>query len=357
MGACTSQEFGSTEDEIASVRAFEAELVSKSNKAHGLLNTKELSAFLDKHSSMWAMLAVNLNKSEIECKDIALQLAINLAHTEGAAEAEAGNGSTKDDTTRQSIDEETGLTLSQFHNFRTKYIKSPQGQLEFFQRAVFQVYDFDNNGTLDTNELDSFINVFYNEDSIFSGDSRLPDKKEDFKLLLQKRYDSNHDGVLSFEEIRSVISGKASFDKLTDAELLNPAPSSVNASASLAPAPAPAHTNTEADDTAVATAGTTAIARIVSPVRSDMLPGDDPVYTPLEASTSTSTAATTTTDTGTGTEVAAISIKASDSSNADLTNRGSHSGNMFDDVSSDDEEGEGIFRDSHHPPHSGKHEH
>jgi Ca2+-binding EF-hand superfamily protein len=91
-----------------------------------------------------------------------------------------------------------------------KYILDPKGSLEFFHRTVYKAFDDDNNGVLDRNELDSFLDTFYQVDSIFAGDNRLPSKEE----LLQKLYtyiDNSSKEGLTFEEIQSLIAGKIDF--------------------------------------------------------------------------------------------------------------------------------------------------
>ena len=92
--------------------------------------------------------------------------------------------------------------------FNTKFVLEPKGNLEFFQRTVFAAFDTDNNGVIDDTELDVFVNIFYAADSIFAGDARLPDDKNELKSSIQKNFDQNHDGNLTFEEIRPIISGQ-----------------------------------------------------------------------------------------------------------------------------------------------------
>ena len=44
----------------------------------------------------------------------------------------------------------------------------------FGNRDDFAAFDADDNGYLDYDELDQFLDVFYAADSIFAGDARLP---------------------------------------------------------------------------------------------------------------------------------------------------------------------------------------
>jgi len=136
------------------------------------------------------MLAVNCNLDENSCKDIASKVAFRLAGTTAAK----------------------GMTLQQFHDFRITFIENPEGSLEFFQRTVFEVFDKDSNGVLDPRELQAFVALFYEADSIFAGDSRLPADKEELVRLIRQRFDSNRDGMLSFDELRKVISGTANLN-------------------------------------------------------------------------------------------------------------------------------------------------
>ena len=104
------------------------------------------------------------------------------------------------------------LTKEQFHDFRTRFVESPQGQLEFFHRTVFTAFDDDRNGVLDPAELDRFLETFYAAGSIFKGDARLPEK-DVLRRLVNEKFDTNADGQLSFDEIHALISGKMDFSQ------------------------------------------------------------------------------------------------------------------------------------------------
>ena len=101
-------------------------------------------------------------------------------------------------------------------NKEKRFIKSPQGSLEFFQRTVFRAFDTDNNGVLDNSEMDAFVNLFYEANSIFRGDARLPENKDELKQMIREKFDINNDGVLTFEELRALIAGKVKFDTKAD---------------------------------------------------------------------------------------------------------------------------------------------
>ena len=77
--------------------------------------------------------------------------------------------------------------------------------MEFFHRTVFQVFDQDGNGYLDLEEIDGFLNVFYEAGSVFAGDARLPPSKDDLKHKVVTELDANHDGKFEFEEIRPLL--------------------------------------------------------------------------------------------------------------------------------------------------------
>ena len=151
--------------------------------------------WMERHAEMWAMLAVNINVDEATCRDIAARTALTLVNP-----VQEGVATNTDDL---------GMSYSQFKEFRATYVECPHGSLEFFQKTVFSAFDKDNNGLLDAAELDAFCDIFYAVDSIFISDARLPKEKSEFKSLLKDRFDDNKDGMLSFEEIKVVISGKA----------------------------------------------------------------------------------------------------------------------------------------------------
>ena len=168
------------------------------------LHHAELMEFMERHTELWAMLAVNINVDADTCKDIAVRTALSLVTpTVGDVPTDLDN---------------VGMTASQFKHFHTTYVEDPRGSLDFFQKTVFAAFDKDNNGLLDPAELDIFCGIFYAPDSIFAGDARLPVDKEEFKELLGARFDENKDGMLSFSEIQEVISGKANIWRDTDAE-------------------------------------------------------------------------------------------------------------------------------------------
>lgn len=143
------------------------------------------------------MLGVNLNMSEEKCRQIATDVAFSLAV-----------GKTIRQTKRKRyIKKNRRLTKQEFHEFRANYIVDPKGSQEFFHRTVFATFDKNGNGTLEDKEVDRFLDIFYEADSIFHGDKRLPNDKAQLKRLIHEKLDTNNDGVFSFDELRGLISG------------------------------------------------------------------------------------------------------------------------------------------------------
>lgn len=151
----------------------------------------EINNFVASNSKLWAMLSVNLNRPENECQAVATRVAMELASGLQGEEAL-----------------QTELTKDQFHQFRKQYILDPKGSQEFFHRAVFATFDVDNNSFLDEDELESFLDTFYQSGSIFQGDLRLPPKAELKQSILDK-FDTEGDRRLCFDRVRGVISGTA----------------------------------------------------------------------------------------------------------------------------------------------------
>lgn len=152
----------------------------------------EMANYVASKAELWAMLSVNIpSLTEDDCRQIATRVVMELASGVSGPAAQ-----------------EAELTSRQFHQFKKHYILDPRGSQEFFHRTVFAAFDADGNASLDENELDKFLDIFYEAGSIFKGDARLP-KKHALKQLIYDKLDTNGDGVFSFDEIRSLISGSA----------------------------------------------------------------------------------------------------------------------------------------------------
>lgn len=147
---------------------------------------------------LWAMLSVSLRLEEQDCRLIATDVAYQLAKT-GKSKKSVGDLSAKE--------RKREPTLTELQSF-LDFVKKPKGEQEFFHRTVFRVFDENGKGYLDSDEFGNFLDIFYKAGSIFAGDARLPPKE----LLKEKVFaelDTNGDGKLDFQEIRSLISGGA----------------------------------------------------------------------------------------------------------------------------------------------------
>jgi Ca2+-binding EF-hand superfamily protein len=165
------------------------------------MSHQELVDYIETHAELWAMLSVNIpDVSDRDCKEVAMRVAIELASGSNQR-ADRGDSST---SSRE-------ITHVQFNRFKKEYIDDPKGNLEFFHRTVFQVFDCDNNKVLDSSEIDHFVDLFYDSNSIFAKDARLPEKAV-LKALIYSRFDKNKDGAIDFEEIRGVIAGKVAIN-------------------------------------------------------------------------------------------------------------------------------------------------
>jgi Ca2+-binding EF-hand superfamily protein len=164
---------------------------------NGSLSKEEVSKFIEKNAKLWAMLSVNLNLPEGKCREVATEVANQLAK-------KTKYKSMKD---LNSVEKEREPTVAEFQAFLDD-LADPKFEQEFFHRTVFVVFDQDENGYLDPDELDKFLDVFYEAGSIFAGDVRLPEKAE-LKATALKNLDTNGDGKLDFQEMRSLISGGA----------------------------------------------------------------------------------------------------------------------------------------------------
>ena len=135
------------------------------------------------------MLAENCNIPEEKCRQIARDTAAFMAKK---------TSSKKGFRAIFRNDKKRLPTTEEFTKFHRKISLEPEYAMEFFYRTVFRAYDEDENGYLESNEIDRFINVFYETGSIFKTDYPLPDKKQLKATLLRFRRE-NQDGKLEFE--------------------------------------------------------------------------------------------------------------------------------------------------------------
>lgn len=164
----------------------------------GKISKDEMMKFIERNAKLWAMLSVNCNIPEEKCRTIARDVAYQMAKNR--------NVSMRD---MSANDKKREPTVAEFEHFVANIINQPKGQQEFFHRTVFAAFDANNNGYLETNEFDKFLDVFYEAGSIFAGDARLPDKAT-LKATAMKELDKNGDGKLEFSELRPLLAGDRS---------------------------------------------------------------------------------------------------------------------------------------------------
>merc|ERR1712224_362146 len=111
------------------------------------------------------MLAVTVGIDEERCREIANDVAFQLA-----CKSTFFKGAPSEDGVRREMSEH------EFESFKRAHVQDPKGTLEFFHRCIFAAFDVDQSGELDPDELDDFLDIFYQADSIFKGDARLPEK-------------------------------------------------------------------------------------------------------------------------------------------------------------------------------------
>ena len=207
--------FASKESRAASA---EFKKLARPGKGKQRVSHKEMEAFVGQHVELWAMLSVNLGLSDDRCREIAATVALeqfgsaraSVALSENIAPVAQRVSAASADSSAKGSKRSSAQSMrrSDFVAFRKGVLNNPKGQQLFFHRCVFAAYDADGNGTLDPDELDNFLDVFYKAGSIFAGDSRLPPKDE-LRRLIYEKLDANRDGVLNFEEIHGLISGSA----------------------------------------------------------------------------------------------------------------------------------------------------
>ena len=178
----------------------------------GVIQKTEMAKFIARNEKLYMMLAVNLQLPVEKCQEIATNVAFQMSKRSDP------NSSLRDlsEATKQ-----REPTLEEFDAFLT-FLEQPTGQQEFFHRTVFATFDVDGSGYVEPHELDNFLNIFYAAGSIFAGDARLP-KQSKLKKEVMRQLDTNRDGKLEFNELRTLISGGAraglSFDETDDDEL------------------------------------------------------------------------------------------------------------------------------------------
>ena len=215
-----------------------------------LVTEDEVKEYVLSHPTMYAMLQVNTGIPEDECKHVAVRVAKDLIaqkhyhgthhrHSlegedeKGPQDGSSGLGLRQQETiesgganvceSNEGKSGEEGLadrnehdpnqmTKEQFMSFIKNYVDNPKGAQEFFHRCVFAAFDKDENGVLDKEEVDVFLNTFYKSGSIFQGDVRLP-TKEELVEMINKEMKDDPDRTFSFDEIRNVMCGTTDCDR------------------------------------------------------------------------------------------------------------------------------------------------
>jgi hypothetical protein len=160
--------------------------------SHGfvLVSHEEIQDFVRTHPTMYAMLGVNTGIPDDQCQNVAVRVAIELT------------------SQKQGLAAQTAiLTKRQFDSFVKNYVDNCKGAHEFFHRSVFSAFDDNGNGTLDRDEIDTFLNTFYKSGSIFQGDARLPEQEILKEMIYAQLEAKGGSGEFSFDEIRCIISG------------------------------------------------------------------------------------------------------------------------------------------------------
>mmetsp|Transcript_66054 Transcript_66054/g.166527 ORF Transcript_66054/g.166527 Transcript_66054/m.166527 type:complete len:195 (+) Transcript_66054:173-757(+) len=150
----------------------------------GMLTRQEVSTAIADLPQLWAMLEVNTGIERGRCQEIATNVAMN-----------------KLDANADGV-----LSWREFRGLWTGILAEPKSQLEFYHRAMFNAFDADGNQMLDAEELAHFLEIFYREGSIFTGDRRLPPKEELVERAME-RLDQNKDHLLSFRELSPLLTG------------------------------------------------------------------------------------------------------------------------------------------------------
>lgn len=158
----------------------------------GRISEQELRVLVEEHGELWDMMQVNTGIDQEECIRIATAVALAKADTTGSKQ----------------------LEWKEFKAMWSTIFSSPKGNFEFFHELLFAAFDKDSSGTIDLQELDVFLDVFYQAGGMFTGDARLPSKDE-LKSRVLAQLDKNGDGHLSFEEMRPLLTGDLSMDHLS----------------------------------------------------------------------------------------------------------------------------------------------
>ena len=170
---------------------------------NGTISKRELAFYIARHDNLWSMLSIHLNLPEQKCREIATDVAYEFAKRK----KKKGEWVNESYVASPPSDRQREPTVQEIQSF-LDFVKEPKGEMEFFHRTVFRAFDQDENGYLDAQELDKFLDIFYQADSVFAGGVQLPSKRK-LKAHVMSEFDVNGDGKLDFQEIRPFLSGEA----------------------------------------------------------------------------------------------------------------------------------------------------
>jgi len=172
-----------------SSEAAAAEFKKYDSDNSGELSCDQLQALIEQHEELWSMLQVNTDLDASFCKAVVQEVMTHKADHNG-------NGK---------------LSQKEFADIYSAVIANPKGQLEFFHEVLFAAYDSSGDGKMTVQDLDHFLELFYEKGSIFAGDKRLPPKDELQQRALDE-LDRNHDGKLTLSELKPLLVGSFKLD-------------------------------------------------------------------------------------------------------------------------------------------------
>jgi len=192
-GAATKKDASPSKEAAKAAKAESYDLFKESDgDGNGKLGREEIEAYVATQANLWKMLSDNFGLSLEECQGVATGVAVELA-------AEGDRKAFK-----------KGVDKRQFHRFRTKYIEDPEGNVEFFDRCIFRIFDADGDGVLGEDELDKLLDGLYSTTDFYAtgsnpelGELKLPPKTTFKKELMTS--DRDGDGKFSLSEIRRYL--------------------------------------------------------------------------------------------------------------------------------------------------------
>jgi len=152
----------------------------------GPISRQQLKSIIEKQPELWAMAQVNTGASAAEAQDAVLRVVLR----------------------RYDLDSDGVLSRKELYAFkRDASLKNARSNLDFFHEVLFAIFDTTQTGQLDEGEFDAFLDVFYEQGSIFAGDGRLP-PKEELKMRAYKELDQDGDGMLTVDDLKPLMLGR-----------------------------------------------------------------------------------------------------------------------------------------------------